>query len=98
MCLNALFREVEHRSHLKCSFADSEGPFHNPKTVIPGYDLFHWQISVRDIALQTVPEHILFYLVLVDGHGDVPADVEELVVAALVHVLLRKCALGVGLA
>ena len=57
-----------------------------------------YQAGVRDIAPKPVPAAVFVYLVLVYADGDVLADVQELIVSALVDVLLGERSLRIGLA
>lgn len=65
--------------------------------MVLGYDFLHRKVRIREISFQAVPEHVLPYLLLVDGYRDVLAYVKELVVPAPVHVLLRERAFCIGL-
>jgi len=62
VCLDALLREVEYRPCLQIALCNTECPFHVPKTVILGYNLYGFKIRVGDIAFQTIPLLVVLYL------------------------------------
>ena len=96
MGLDTFLRKVEHRTHLERTLADAEGPLNHPETVVLRYDLLPRQVRVRYIALQAIPKTVLSYLSLIDAYGYVLADVEELVVAPFVYVVLGQGAFRIG--
>ena len=86
--LNAPFGEVKYRPCLQFAFDDPEGPLHAPKFMVMLDDLLRRQVSVGDIAFQSVPSRILCDFVLVYAYMDVILNHQELIVSTLVDVLL----------
>lgn len=86
--LNAPFGEVKYRPCLRFAFDDPEGPLHAPKFMVMLDDLLRRQVSVGDIAFQSVPSRILCDFVLVYAYMDVILNHQELIVSTLVDVLL----------
>ena len=89
--------EVKHRSHLYLRFGYAERTFHIPKVVVGGIDSFSRDVGIGQIAFQPVPFGIFPKFVIIDGHGGIALQVQELVIATFVEILLCEFACPVCL-
>ena len=88
---------MEHRPDFQRSLRDTECPLHVPELLVVVVDLVGRKVGVGPIALETIPDLVLLYLVLVDADRDSGTDAEELVVPAFVDVGFGQGSLCVSL-